>query len=94
MASKYAELNATKSAAEKEMKSIRQELIDFTGLTFKGRSDHFDLTVSTVDGGMTVDSNLLRQQHPQIYDEVLKPRSGYSRLEVKPRKRPQLAKAA
>lgn len=93
IAAKYAEMNVIKAAAEKEMKSIRQQLLDFTGSSFKGRSDRFDLVVSTVADGVTVDANLLKLQHPQVYQEVLKPKAGYSRLEVKPHKLP-LAKAA
>jgi CRISPR-associated exonuclease Cas4 len=83
LAGKYAELNSTKSHAEKEMKSIRQELLDFTGPKFSGRSDNYDLLVSSVAASMTVDGNLLRSQYPDIYPMVLKERAGYSKLEVK-----------
>lgn len=93
IAAKYAELNVAKAAAEKELKSIRQELVDYTGPSFKGRSDRFDLVVTTIEGGVSVDANLLKLQFPEVYPQVLKPRAGYSRLEVKPHKLP-LAKAA
>lgn len=93
IAAKYAELNGTKTAAEKEMKAIRQELIDYTGSTFKGQTERLSLTVSTVADSVTVDANLLKLQHPEIYQQVLKPKAGFSRLEVKPL-RPPLAKAA
>jgi hypothetical protein len=84
LAGKYAELNSTKSHAEKEMKSIRQELLDFTGPSFKGRSDNYDLLVSSVAASMTVDGSELRKQYPDIYPMVLKERAGYCKLEVKP----------
>jgi CRISPR-associated exonuclease Cas4 len=83
LAGRYAELNSTKSHAEKEMKSIRQELLDFTGPKFSGRSDNFDLLVSSVAASLTVDSNLLRSLYPDIYPAVLKERAGYTKLEVK-----------
>lgn len=84
LANKYADLNRTKSSAEREMKSIRQELVDFTGPVFKGRSGSIDLIVSSVASGMTVDSELLKQQYPDIYPDVLKERAGYIKLECKP----------
>ena len=84
LAAKYAALNGAKSRAEKEMKSIRQELVEFTGPVFKGRSATVDLVVSSVASGMTVDSELLKQQYPEIYPAVLKERAGYTKLECKP----------
>jgi predicted phage-related endonuclease len=83
LAGKYAELNITKSHAEKEMKSIRQELLDFTGPKFSGTSDNYSLLVSSIASSMTVDGNLLRSQYPDVYPMVLKERAGYSKLEVK-----------
>jgi hypothetical protein len=84
LANKYAQLNGTKSRAEKEMKSIRQELVDFTGPVFKGRSNTVDLLVSSVAPSMTIDGELLKSQYPDIYPEVLKERAGYTKLECKP----------
>lgn len=83
LAKKYASLNGVKGAAEKEMKSIRQELVDFTGNRFRGRTDDLDLSVSYVESSSSVDTTLLKNQFPEIYPLVLKPRSGYTRLEVK-----------
>lgn len=93
IAAKYAELNGTKTASEKEMKAIRQELIDYTGSSFKGQTERLALTVSTVADSVTIDANLLKLQHPEVYQAVIKPKAGFSRLEVKPL-RPPLAKAA
>lgn len=84
MAGKFAKLNTTKRVAEREMKSIRQELVDFTGPAFKGRSDTVDLIVTSVDPGMVVDGDRLKQQHPDVYLGVLKERAGYIKLECKP----------
>lgn len=84
LAGKYAELNSIKNRADKELKSLRQELTDYTGDSFKGRSDNYELTVSTVQPTLTVDGTLLKQMYPDVYPQVLKVRAGYSRLEVKP----------
>lgn len=83
LAGKYAELNSSRIKAEKELKAIRQELTDFTGPSFKGQSERFSLQVTSVPPSLTVDAGLLRQQYPQIYPNVLKQKSGYSKLEVK-----------
>ncbi len=84
LAGKYVELHSLKSQAEKELKSIRQELLVFTGLvSFKGRSDNYDLLVSSVASGVTVDGALLKQQYPDVYPMVIKERAGYTKLEVK-----------
>ena len=84
LAGKYAELNSSKNRADKEMKSIRQELMDFTGPVFKGRSDSVDLVVSFVEPSLVVDGTLLKKQYPDIYPAVLKERAGYTKLECKP----------
>ncbi len=86
LAVKYAALNGTKNHAEKELKSIRQELVDFTGPVFKGRSDTVDLVVSYVAPSMVVDTTLLKKEYPDIYPAILKERAGYSKLECKPLK--------
>ncbi|MBI2354434.1 MAG: PD-(D/E)XK nuclease family protein [Deltaproteobacteria bacterium] len=83
MAMKYAELNSTKRLAEREMKGIRQELLEFTGPVFKGRSDTVDLIASFVDPSLIVDGDRLRLMYPDIYDAVLKERAGYVKLECK-----------
>ncbi|MBJ6799751.1 PD-(D/E)XK nuclease family protein [Geomonas propionica] len=94
VARKYAELNQTKAAAEKELKSLRQELIDYTGGSFRGRCGELDLSVSTVQPSPSVDAALLKQLFPDVYTQVLKPRYGYQRLEVRRSARQELATAA
>lgn len=83
LANKYVELNSVKNNADKQLKNIRQELMDFTGPVFKGRSETVDLVVSSVASSMVVDSNLLKNNYPDIYPEVMKERAGYSKLECK-----------
>jgi len=83
LAVKYAALNGTKNHAEKELKSIRQELVDFTGPVFKGRSDSVDLVVSYVAPSMVIDGTLLKKEYPDIYPAILKERAGYTKLECK-----------
>lgn len=86
LASKYSELNNTKNNADREMRNIRMELVDFTGPIFKGRSDTVDLVVSSVAPSMIVDGALLKKEYPDIYPVVLKERAGYTKLECKPLK--------
>lgn len=86
IATRYAELNDTKSRAEKEMKALRIELTDFTGPSFRGCTETLDLNVTTVESSMTVDGALLKRLYPDVYPNVLKARAGYARLEVKPRR--------
>lgn len=84
LAEKYAQLNSTRSTAEKQMKSIRQELMGFTGESFKGGSSKISLIVSSVAPSMSVDAELLKERYPGIYPLVLKERAGYTKLECKP----------
>jgi len=83
LALNYAELNATKNQAEKKMKSIKLELLEFTGPAFKGRTDKVDLVASSVAPSMAVDSEVLQKQYPDIYPAVLKGRAGYTKLECR-----------
>jgi len=84
LANKYCELNDIKNKADKELKSIRQELMDFTGPVFKGRSETIDLVVTAVAPSMVVDSTQLKIHYPDIYPDVMKERAGYSKLECRP----------
>lgn len=83
LASKYVELGEIRSDADREMKSIKEELLAFTGPIFKGRSDSIDLVVTSVAPSMVVDGKLLKQQYPDIYPEVLKERAGFTKLECR-----------
>ena len=94
LAQKYAALNGVKSKAEKELKGLRQELVDFTGPRFRGHSSRIDLVVNFVEPAMAVDSALLKEQFPEIYPQVLKARAGYTRLEVKPLRQKEAQPAA
>jgi len=83
MANKFVELGGIRNEADREMRSIREELLEFTGPVFKGRSETIDLVVSSVAASQVVDSKLLKKQYPDIYPEVLKERAGYTKLECK-----------
>ena len=75
MANPYAELNSTKHRADKEMKGIRQELMDLTGPVFKGRADSVDLSISFIEPSLVVDGTLLKQQYPDIGSKCNGPKS-------------------
>lgn len=84
LANRYVELNAERSEADRELRNIREELLDFTGPVFKGMSDTIELVVSSVAPSLVVDGGLLKRQYPDIYPGVLKERAGYSKLECRP----------
>jgi len=83
LANKYVELNEIRHDTDKELQSIRNELLEFTGSSFKGRSDDIELAVSTVAPSQVVDTKLLKNRYPDIYPEVLKERAGYTKLECR-----------
>jgi len=84
MAGKYNELNRTKNLAEKELQALRREIMDFTGPVFRGRSDNYDLVVTSIAPSMTVDASLLKKQYPDLYPNLCKEKAGYSKLEIRP----------
>jgi hypothetical protein len=83
LANKYVELNDIRYDADREMKSIRDELLEFTGPSFKGRSETIELAASSVAASQVVDGKLLKIRYPDIYPEVLKERAGYTKLECR-----------
>lgn len=83
LATKYVELGSIRNDADHEMRCIREELLEFTGPVFRGRCDGIDLVVTSVAPSKVVDSQRLKKQFPDIYPEVLKERSGYSKLECR-----------
>lgn len=84
LANRYLKLNEVKHAADVKLKNIREGLLEFTGPSFKGRSDTIELIASSVGPSAMVDSKLLKHQYPDIYPAVLKERSGFIKLECRP----------
>lgn len=84
MANRFVQLNDVRYEADRKMRDIREELLKFTGESFKGRSETVELNVSSVGPSMVVDSKLLKKQYPDVYPEVLKERAGYTKLECRP----------
>src|SRR3972149_11649582 len=83
LAQRYIETNTTKGEAEKELKRIKEQIVRFTGERFRGQTDEFALIVATVGPSEMVDAKLLQAKHPAIYAEVLKPKAGFTKLEVR-----------
>lgn len=84
MGNKYIQLSDIRSEADRRMRTIRDELLAFTGPVFKGRSDTIELIASMVGPSTMVDSQLLRREYPDVYTNVLKERAGYTKLECRP----------
>ena len=91
MLEQYSMLSDVKNKAEKDLKGLKEEIVEFTGPRFKGRSDghsdNFVLNVTTVEGGSMVDTALLREVYPDIFQEVQKPKSPYCKIDVRPIKK-------
>jgi CRISPR-associated exonuclease Cas4 len=83
MALRYIDTNATKNHSEKELKQLKEAILGFTGERFRGQTDDFALIVATIGPSETVDAKLLKAIHPEIYAEVLKPKAGFTKIEVR-----------
>ena len=83
MALRYIETNTMKNEAEKELKRLKETILGFTGERFRGQTDKFALIVATIAPSETVDAKLLKATHPEIYAEVLKPKAGFTKIEVR-----------
>jgi hypothetical protein len=90
---KYLVLNEQKKALESRLEILKSDILTFADGTFKGASDGILINVSSVAGSLTVDSSKLKNNYPDIYDQVTKPRAGFLKLEVKQFK-PLAAQAA
>jgi len=84
LAHRYLKLHEVRHAADTKLKNIREGLLEFTGPSFRGRSDTIELIVSSVGPTAMVDSKLLKLQYPDVYPVVLKERSGFTKLECRP----------
>jgi hypothetical protein len=94
MARRYAYLSESKGELEKELKYLKGEIIPYFGERFRGHTDNIAINVTTIGSSETVDSKLLQSGYPEVFMEVKKPRAGYTKLEVKEIKRPELKQAA
>lgn len=83
LANRYLKLNEVRHAADAKLKNIREGLLEFTGPSFKGRSDSIELITSSVGPSAMVDSKLLKLQYPDVYPAVLMERAGFTKLECR-----------
>lgn len=83
LAQRYIATNTTKGEAEKELKQIKEQIVAFTGERFRGQTDDFAILVSTIGPSETVDSKLLQTKYPDVFADVLKPKAGFTKLEVR-----------
>lgn len=82
LAARYLEKGKAKGELDKALRSLKDEILAFTGTRFKGQSDTLQICVSEVGPSETVDSKRLKEAFPEIYDEVKKERSGFVRLDI------------
>lgn len=83
LAQRYIETNTTKGEAENALKQIKEQIVAFTGNRFRGQTNEFAILVSTIGPSETVDSKLLQSKYPDVFADVLKPKAGFTKLEVR-----------
>ncbi|ORJ61317.1 hypothetical protein [Geothermobacter hydrogeniphilus] len=82
LAARYLEKSRTRGELDKAIKNLKNEILAFTGTSFKGQSDTLQVCASEVGPSETVDARRLKEAYPEIYDEVKKERAGYTRLDI------------
>ena len=85
LALQYLEASQAKRDKDAQLKTLKNAILGFTGTRFKGVSASLFITASEVGPSETVDVQALKSRFPVIYEEVKSQRSGYARLDVKPR---------
>ena len=79
----YLELNSQKKQIESQLNILKDNLLSYTGGSFKSITDEFSIVATTVSESLTVDGKKLKADFPDIYEQVTKPKSGFVKLEVK-----------
>ncbi len=88
IAARYLEKSESKRSLDKEIKSLKKEIIAFTGNEFKGQADLIQICVNKVAPSETVDSKRLKKEFSEVYDQVKKQRAGYTKLDIARIKKP------
>ncbi len=81
---KYLELHEQKKALESRLDVLKNDILVFADGAFKGASDGIQINVTPVAESVMIDSNKLKRNYPDIYDQVTKPKAGFVKLEIKP----------
>lgn len=81
----YHSANQQKATTERTLKSLKGNILSFAGNRFKGTTldQQLMLNVWEVGPSETVDARMLKDKFPEVYDEVKRPKAGYTRLEVR-----------
>ncbi|TSK07761.1 MAG: hypothetical protein FPO08_00150 [Geobacter sp.] len=93
-------LNSSKKEIEKDIDTLKGQLLEFTGTRYRGEEDGICLTATTVPDSETdyVDPEKLKADFPEAFAACAskKKRAGYTKVEVKPikLKAPKAPKAA
>ena len=91
IAARYLEKNESKRTLDKEIKSLKKEIISFTGDEFKGQEGSIQVCVKKVAPSATVDLIRLKEEFTDIYNQVKKERAGYTKLDIARLKKPATA---
>lgn len=85
-------LNSSKKELDREIETLKNQLLDFTGERYRGEEEGLTLTATTVGESVTLDSAKLEREYPEAFAACnTKRRAGYTKLEVK-RLKPKAAK--
>jgi len=88
-------LSASKKDLDKEIDTLKNQLLEFTGLQYRGEEEGVTLTATTVPDSETdyVDPEKLQAEFPEAFAACAskKKRAGYTKVEVK-RLKPKAAK--
>ena len=79
----FLELNTQKKTIESQLNVLKDNLLSYTGGSFKSITDEFSIVATTLGESVTVDSKKLKASFPDIYEHVTKPKAGFVKLEVK-----------
>lgn len=83
LARHYLEVNAEKKRIEDKLETIKKEILNYCGENFNASSNGLTIKVSKTSDSLIVDSKKLKEQYPDIYQNVSKVKSGYLKLEIK-----------
>ncbi|MGC8979498.1 PD-(D/E)XK nuclease family protein [Caldisericum sp.] len=78
----YREIKKQISQLEDQAEEIKNEIIAFTGDNFEYTDELVSLKVSRVADLYVLDSQALKKQMPDVYNQFLKPKKGYVKLVI------------
>jgi hypothetical protein len=81
----YHSATQLKAMTERTLETLKGNILSFAGNRFKGTTldEKLLLNVWEVGPSESVDTKLLKAKFPEVYTQVKRPKSGYTRMEVR-----------